>query len=93
VAAIKRFTGSPHRQAYPDLTYCKNAYEACEGADLAVLVTEWNQYRQFDFNHLGEIMTGRRFLDCRNVYSRELLGDCGFEYRSFGRPAPNGKVG
>ena len=80
------------RRAYPDLTYCKNAYEACDGADLAVLVTEWNQYRQFDFNHLGEIMNGRRFLDCRNVYSRELLADCGFEYRSFGRPAPNNEV-
>jgi UDPglucose 6-dehydrogenase len=58
------------RAVYPDLTYCKSAYDACAGADLAVLVTEWNQYRQLDFNHLGEIMNRRCFLDCRNVYNR-----------------------
>jgi len=76
------------RQAYPDLTYCRNAYEACEGADLAVLVTEWNQYRQLDFYHLGEVMSGRRFLDCRNVYSHDHVTPFGFSYRSFGRPQP-----
>jgi UDPglucose 6-dehydrogenase len=74
------------REAYPDLRYCKNAYEACQGADLAILVTEWNQYRQFDFVHLGEIMNEKRFLDCRNVYSHEHLAGFGFAYRSFGRP-------
>lgn len=74
------------RREYPDLTYCKNAYEACQGADLAILVTEWNQYRQLDFNHLREVMAGRRFLDCRNVYSHDRVADFGFAYRSFGRP-------
>jgi len=74
------------RQEYPDLTYCKNAYEACRGADLAILVTEWNQYRQLDFNHLREVMAGPRFLDCRNVYSHDRLAEFGFDYRSFGRP-------
>jgi UDPglucose 6-dehydrogenase len=80
------------RQAYPDLQYCKNAYEACTGADLTILVTEWNQYRQLDFAHLGEIMNGRRFLDCRNVYNHDRVSDFGFAYRSFGRPQiPDGK--
>jgi UDPglucose 6-dehydrogenase len=74
------------RKVYPDLTYCKNAYETCEGADLAVLVTEWNQYRQLDLNHLGEIMGGRAFLDCRNVYTYERLVEHGFAYDCFGRP-------
>jgi UDPglucose 6-dehydrogenase len=74
------------RQVYPDLLYCKNAYEACTGADLVILVTEWNQYRQLDFAHLGEIMKGRRFLDCRNVYTHDRAAAFGFDYRSFGRP-------
>jgi UDPglucose 6-dehydrogenase len=74
------------RKVYPDLTYCKNAYETCEGADLAVLVTEWNQYRQLDLNHLGEIMNGRAFLDCRNVYTFERLTEHGFTFECFGRP-------
>lgn len=74
------------RQVMPELTYCENAYDACNGADLSILVTEWNQYRQLDFNHLGEVMNGRMFLDCRNVYSHELVTGFGFDYRSFGRP-------
>jgi UDPglucose 6-dehydrogenase len=75
-----------YRREFPDLTYCKNAYDACECADLAVLVTEWNQYRQLDFNHLAEIMTQRFFLDCRNVYNQQYVAPFGFAYRSFGRP-------
>ncbi|MDV7399341.1 UDP binding domain-containing protein, partial [Arthrospira platensis SPKY1] len=67
-----------YRREYPDLTYTKNAYDACTGADLAVLVTEWNQYRQLDFNHLGEVMKQRCFLDCRNVYNRDYVAPFGF---------------
>lgn len=74
------------KQVFPDLTYCKNAYETCQGADLCILVTEWNQYRQLDFNHLAEIMSGKAFLDCRNVYNDDHLAEFGFDYRSFGRP-------
>jgi len=74
------------RKVYPDLVYCQNAYEACQGADLAILVTEWNQYRQLDFNHLGEIMRTKAFLDCRNVYRHELIDPFGFKYECFGRP-------
>jgi UDPglucose 6-dehydrogenase len=70
----------------PDLHYCDGPYHAVEGADLICLVTEWNQYRQLDFNHLGEIMNGRRFLDCRNVYSHAYARGFDFDYRSFGRP-------
>ena len=76
-----------YRRVFPELTYCKSAYDACAGADLAVLVTEWNQYRQLDFNHLGEIMNERCFLDCRNVYNQDYVSPFGFSYRSFGRPA------
>ena len=70
---------------FPDLTYCKSPYEACEGADVCILVTEWNQYRMLDFNWLTEAMTGNAFLDCRNVYSRPQLEKFGFKYDCFGR--------
>ncbi|MDY0109039.1 MAG: UDP-glucose/GDP-mannose dehydrogenase family protein [Candidatus Krumholzibacteria bacterium] len=75
-----------YRRVYPDLTYCQSAYDACAGADLAILITEWNQYRQLDFSHLGEIMKQRCFLDCRNVYDQDYVAPFGFQYRSFGRP-------
>jgi UDPglucose 6-dehydrogenase len=77
----------PFQRVYPDITYCDSAYEACTGADLCILVTEWNQYRQLDFHHLGSIMTGKAFLDCRNVYSHNHVEPFGFAYDCFGRPA------
>jgi UDPglucose 6-dehydrogenase len=73
------------KTVHPDLTYCQSPYEACEGADLAILVTEWNQYRQLDFNWLTEAMAGNAFLDCRNVYDRPHLEKFGFKYDCFGR--------
>jgi UDPglucose 6-dehydrogenase len=74
-----------YKMFYPDLTYCKSPYEACEGADICILVTEWNQYRMLDFNWLAEAMAGDVFLDCRNVYSRPQLEKFGFKYDCFGR--------
>jgi len=71
--------------SFPDITYCKSPYEACEGADVCILVTEWNQYRMLDFNWLSEAMKGNTFLDCRNVYSRPHLEKFGFKYDCFGR--------
>jgi UDPglucose 6-dehydrogenase len=56
-----------YKTAHPDITYCTSPYEACAGADICILVTEWNQYRQLDFLQLGETMSGKAFLDCRNV--------------------------
>ncbi len=65
--------------------YGKNAYEAAEGCDALVLVTEWNEFRELDFERLKEIMRGNVFVDCRNVYSPERMKGTGFAYESFGR--------
>ncbi len=81
------------RRQFPDLRYCRSAYEAAEGTDLCVLVTEWNEFRQLDFVHLAKIMHARNFLDCRNVYSREHVSQSGFAYDSFGRPVRSGREG
>jgi len=72
-------------RAHPDLVACDSPYEACENADIAILVTEWNLYRQLDFERLGEVMAGKAFLDCRNVYDRPHLDRFGFSYDCFGR--------
>ncbi len=79
-AAMENF-----KTLHPDLEYCGSPYEVCEGADLAILVTEWNQYRQLDFNWLMDVMAGKAFLDCRNVYDRPHLEKFGFKYDCFGR--------
>ncbi|HIQ37429.1 MAG TPA: UDP-glucose/GDP-mannose dehydrogenase family protein [Desulfocapsa sulfexigens] len=73
------------KKMYPDFTYVENAYEACEGADVVVLFTEWNQYRALDLAELKSKMKGAIFVDLRNVYSPKQVVDAGFEYHGLGR--------
>ncbi len=73
------------KKQYPDFTYVENAYEACDGADIVVLFTEWNQYRALDLVELKSRMKGNVFVDLRNVYSPGQVRDAGFEYYGLGR--------
>lgn len=73
------------KKIYPDFTYVNDAYEACEGADVVVLFTEWNQYRALNLAELKEKMNGAIFVDLRNVYSPKQVVDAGFEYHGLGR--------
>ena len=55
------------------------------GADAAVLMTEWNAYRGMDLGRIKEIMSGNVFIDLRNVYEPEAMGEAGFDYVCVGR--------
>ena len=68
-----------------DVTYCTDAYDCARGADVVVLATEWAQFRNLDFNHLGDIMKARNFADLRNVYKPEDVRKHRFDYVSIGR--------
>lgn len=65
--------------------YVNDAYEACEGADAVVLMTEWNQYRALEFERLKASMKTPTFIDLRNVYAPENLNNAGFSYVGVGR--------
>ncbi len=86
--AVDNFRRTPHGG---EVEYGRNAYDAAEDADAVVLVTEWNEFRELDFDRLQRLMAGNVFVDCRNVYTPERMEAAGFVYRSFGRgrvPAP-----
>ena len=68
-----------------DITYCTDAYECARGADVIVLATEWAQFRNLDFIHLGEVMSAKKFADLRNVYAPSDVRKHGFDYVSIGR--------
>lgn len=68
-----------------EVTCCKSAYDAAEGCDALLLLTEWNEFRQLDLNRLAKAMRTPVFVDCRNVYQPKRLQECGFRYHSFGR--------
>ncbi len=69
----------------PDITYCKDAYDACENADAVVIVTEWNQFRNLDLERLAKLLKQPYFFDLRNIYDPQRMKTLGFRYYSIGR--------
>ena len=68
------------------IIFCKDEYEAIEGADALVIITEWNQFRRLDFKKIKEIMKDNFIFDLRNIYSKEIIEkENGFRYFSVGR--------
>ncbi|WP_188659272.1 UDP-glucose dehydrogenase family protein [Sphingomonas metalli] len=69
----------------PDLTYCADPYEAVQGADAVVIVTEWDAFRALDLHRLKSAMATPVMVDLRNVYRREAVEAAGFSYTAVGR--------
>lgn len=70
----------------PGVVYCKDAYEAMDGADVAALVTEWNQFRNLNLGKVKALLKEPALIDLRNVYSPQDMAAAGFRYESIGRP-------
>jgi len=68
-----------------DVRFAASAYEAANGADCAVIVTEWNEFRSLDFSRLGETMAQKNLVDLRNIYEPEDIRRQGFAYHGVGR--------
>lgn len=67
------------------LRYADSMYEAAEGADALVLVTEWHQYRNPDFGRIARGMRGKLVVDGRNVWGADQLRENGLRYVGIGR--------
>lgn len=68
------------------VTWCADAYDAIEGADALVIVTEWNEFRALDLDRVKRLMKRPVFVDLRNIYNPGEMEAAGFTYRSIGRP-------
>src|SRR6187399_1696456 len=68
-----------------DVTYCNDAYEAMDGADAAVIVTEWDAFRALDFDRASDLLRERLLVDLRNLYDRADIERLGFRYVAVGR--------
>ena len=67
------------------ITYCENAYDAIKGADVMVIITEWNQFRLLSLSKCKELLKSPNLVDLRNVYEPEAVRALGFNYTSIGR--------
>jgi UDPglucose 6-dehydrogenase len=68
-----------------NVTLCQDAYEAAEGADALVVITEWNEFKHLSLPRLKEVMRQPIVVDGRNVYDPEEMKALGFVYRGMGR--------
>lgn len=68
-----------------NVSYCTNSYEAMEGADALVIVTEWDAFRALDLDRVKGLLKQPVLVDLRNVYPREMVEKAGFRYTAIGR--------
>lgn len=72
----------------PHVTWFEDVYEAVDGADAVVLLTEWNEFRALDLREMAGRMDTARMADLRNMYSCDYALEAGFEaYTGMGRRA------
>jgi UDPglucose 6-dehydrogenase len=69
------------------IDYAETNYEALEGADALVVVTDWNEYRHPDFERVKRTLKQPVIVDGRNLYDVEKMRELGVRYHSIGRPA------
>lgn len=91
-ANIKAFDPEGHKEGKwrfesisDHMLFCSDEYEAIEGTDAIVLLTEWNQFRNLDLDKICSITNDRYFFDLRNIYNRKVMENKGFHYYAVGR--------
>ena len=71
------------------ISYATNRYDALDGADALLIVTEWSVFRTPDFDFMKEKLKAPVIFDGRNLYDLDRIKECGFYYNSIGRKIVN----
>jgi UDPglucose 6-dehydrogenase len=79
--------GEARRYFGDRVTYHRMNYEALEGADALLIVTEWNEFRRPDFPRMKRLLRRPIIFDGRNLYEPEVMREHGFTYYPIGRAA------
>jgi len=69
----------------PTLVYANNVYDAVKDADVLVVVTEWNEFKELDLHKVKELMKNAVIIDGRNIYDPKVTTNLGFTYYGVGR--------
>lgn len=81
--------GAPKAQELlADVEWCDSALDAAMGADVLVVLTEWNEFRALDLKRVRQTMVGNVLVDLRNIYPESLAEEAGFIYYGIGRTLP-----
>ncbi len=69
----------------PKITYVEDVYDVVNDADLLIILTEWNEFREIDLDEVKKRMKNLNIIDGRNLYDPQTLRDYGFNYMGIGR--------
>jgi UDPglucose 6-dehydrogenase len=86
MANVRRIMGN-------QVVYCDRPYEALEGADGLAIITEWQEFRNPDFEAMRRLMRRPVIFDGRNLYEPQTVSGQGFIYYSIGRQSPKASPG
>ncbi len=78
--------GAKEAKSRLGLDLCADAYDAMDGADGVVILTEWNPFRALDLEKTKSLLKRPLMVDPRNIYRPETMAAAGFKYVSVGRP-------
>jgi UDPglucose 6-dehydrogenase len=73
------------RKLLDGVSFCAGAYDAMEGADAVVIITEWNEFRALDLKRVRALLRSPTVIDLRNIYKPADMAEAGFYYFSIGR--------
>jgi UDPglucose 6-dehydrogenase len=73
------------RQDLPGIEIVADPYQACDGASVLAVLTEWDEFRWLDLEEVGRRLSARSVVDTRNLLDRAALQRLGFTYRGVGR--------
>ena len=68
------------------ITYCKDMYQAADGADALVIITDWKEFKAMDLEKIKKVMKKPIIVDGRNLFDPVKMAKLGFDYSSIGRP-------
>lgn len=71
---------------HPNVELCSDPYSACDGVDVAAVMTEWSEFKWLDPSKLAEAMSGKTIVDTRGVLDRGAIRRTGLSVVSIGRP-------
>jgi UDPglucose 6-dehydrogenase len=74
------------RSSWPTLSYADTVVDACRGAHVVMLLTEWQQFRELDPALLADVVAARAIVDGRNCLDPNRWRAAGWTYRALGRP-------
>jgi UDPglucose 6-dehydrogenase len=74
------------QQLFPTLNYALSTLDACRGADVVLILTDWDEFRKMQPEDLALVTKAKRVIDARNCLDPQAWRAAGWNYRGFGRP-------